>query len=51
MSGKHELTREHAARLLAGRTVETMMARLAPDGETLPALPAGGAGGVAGCGG
>jgi hydroxymethylglutaryl-CoA reductase (NADPH) len=42
MSGKHELTREHAARLLAGRTVETMMARLAPDGENLPALPAGG---------
>ncbi|MCU0782120.1 MAG: hypothetical protein MUF04_13620, partial [Akkermansiaceae bacterium] len=42
MSGKHDLTREHASRMMAGRSVEAMMAQLAPDTAGLPALPPGG---------
>jgi hydroxymethylglutaryl-CoA reductase (NADPH) len=41
MSGKRELTQNHAMQMLAGRSVEQVAAQLLPDLTNLPHVPAG----------
>lgn len=41
MTGKRGLTQQHAERILGGRPIEEVAARLEPDGAALPEVPAG----------